>query len=165
MKTPLLAVFVFLPVLALAASYPSSTATKPATTSPTTTQPGPTKPSTTSTTKPAASSPATTSPTAPEAKPNIPDPTEELKVMTERLQLSPSQQTAIKPILVEEFNQRKAIEDNNSLTAQQKRDQTLMVHRAALQKIKVLFTPAQMALIEAGQNNPAPGPTNPTAAK
>ena len=85
--------------------------------------------------------------------------------MTERLQLSPSQQTAIKPILVEEFKQRKAIADDKSLTAQQKRDQTLMVHRAALQKIKVLFTPAQMALIEAGQNNPAPGPTNPTAAK
>ena len=164
MKTPLLAVFVFLPVLALAADY-SPTAAKPATTSPTTTQPGPTKPSTTSTAKPTAASPSSTSPTAPEAKPNIPDPTEELKVMTERLQLSPSQQTAIKPILVEEFNQRKAIEDNNSLTAQQKRDQTLMVHRAALQKIKVLFTPAQMALIEAGQNNPAPGPTNPTAAK
>ena len=167
MKTPLLAVFVFLPVLALAASYPSSTATKPATTSTTTPNPTTTKPATTSTAKPnpTAASPSSTSPTTTEAKPNIPDPTEELKVMTERLQLSPSQQTAIKPILVEEFNQRKAIEDNNSLTAQQKRDQTLMVHRAALQKIKVLFTPAQRALIEAGQNNPAPGPTNPTAAK
>jgi len=103
------------------------------------------------------------SPTSPNG--GVPQPTAELKVMTERLQLSPSQQTAIKPILVEEFNQRKAIADDKSLSALQKRDQTLTVHRAALQKIKALFTPAQMALIESGQNNPAPGPTNPTAAK
>lgn len=87
--------------------------------------------------------------------------------MTERLQLSASQQAAIKPILVEEFNQRKAIEDSKSLTAQQKREQSLAVHLASLQKIKVNFTPAQMALIEEGMKNPGPSPTNtkPTGTK
>jgi hypothetical protein len=150
MKTPLLAILVLLPVVALAETSP--TATKPVTTSPTTA-----KPAATSTAKP---SPAAASPTAPGANPNIPDPTEELKVMTERLQLSPSQQAAIKPILVEEFNQRKAIEENKSLGAPQKRDESFAVHRAALQKIKAVFTPAQMALIEAGMNNPGPSPTN-----
>jgi hypothetical protein len=93
----------------------------------------------------------------------LPNPTEELKVMTERLKLSPSQQAAIKPILVAELDQTKAIQDNTKLTAQQKHDQVGTVHRAALQKIKALFTPAQMTQIEQEQDNPPPSPTSTTA--
>ena len=81
--------------------------------------------------------------------------------MTERIKLTPSQQAAIKPMLVAEFKQRKAIEDITSLTAQQKHDQTGTVHRAALQEIKAIFTPAQLALVEQEQDHPAVSSTNP----
>ncbi len=113
------------------------------------------------TTKPSTVKPTTTSPTSTGVNPGIPDPTTELQVMTERIKLTPSQQAAIKPILVEEFKKRKAIEDSTSLTVQQKHDQTGVVHRAALQEIKVIFTPAQMALIEQQQDHPAASSTNP----
>jgi len=82
-------------------------------------------------------------------------------VMTERIKLTPSQQAAIKPILVDEFKKRTAIEDNTSLTVQQKHDQTGVVHRAALQEIKAIFTPAQQALIEQEQDHPTVSSTNP----
>ena len=56
-------------------------------------------------------------------------------MMTERLHLSQSQQDQIAPILVAEFDKRKAIQDDTTLSAQQKHDQTGQVHRAALQQI------------------------------
>ena len=82
--------------------------------------------------------------------------------MTERLHLSQSQQDQIAPILVAESNQRTAIQNDPSLDAQEKHDQTGVVHRAALQQIKALFTPEQMAVIEQGQDHPQPGPTHPS---
>jgi len=156
MKTPLLFAFALLPSLALADGTP--TTTSPSTPHSTSTSPTSPHPATTHS---ATTSPATTSSTTTDANhPNIPDPTEELKVMTERLSLSPNQQAAIKPILIAEFDQRKAIEDNKSLTVQQQHDQEGTVHRASLQKIKAIFTPAQMALIEEGMKNPSPSPTH-----
>ncbi len=162
MKNTLLAVLVLLPSLGIAETSP--TTTRPPTTSPTvphtsaanpvTTRPSPTNPTIANSTGP---NTATTG-----ANPNLPDPATELQVMTERLKLSSSQQNEIKPILVAEYNDRKAILDSKTLTEQQKRDRGIEIHRASLQKIKVLFTPEQMALIEAGQNNPGPSPTHPS---
>jgi hypothetical protein len=91
----------------------------------------------------------------------IPQPTDELKVMTERLHLSQSQQDQIAPILVAEFDKRKAIADDTALTDQQRHDQTGQVHRAALQQIKAVFTPDQLALVEQGQDHPGTSPTHP----
>jgi len=91
----------------------------------------------------------------------VPQPTAELKVMTERLHLSKSQQDEIAPILVSESDKRQSIQDDTSLSQQQKHDQTGEVHRAALQQIKALFTPEQLALIDQGQQHPQPGPTSP----
>ena len=99
------------------------------------------------------------SPTTPNG--GVPQPTAELKVMTERLHLSQSQQNEIAPILVAESNKRKSIQDNTALSDQQKHDQTGEVHRAALQQIKAVFTPEQLAQIEEGQQNPQTGPTHP----
>jgi hypothetical protein len=81
---------------------------------------------------------------------------------TDRLNLSPSQQEAIKPILVAEADKRKSIEDDTTLSVQEKHDQTGEVHRASLQQIKALFTPEQMAQIEQGQAHPQPSPTSPS---
>jgi hypothetical protein len=91
----------------------------------------------------------------------VPQPTAELKAMTEKLHLSQSQQDQIAPILVAEADERNAIQDDTSLTAQQKHDQTGQVHRAALQQIKAVFTPEQLAQIEQGQEHPETGPTHP----
>ena len=99
------------------------------------------------------------SPTSPNG--GVPQPTAELKAMTERLHLSKSQQDEIAPILVSEADKRKSIQDDTTLSDQQKHDQTGEVHRAALQQIKALFTPEQLALIDQGQQHPQPGPTNP----
>jgi hypothetical protein len=91
----------------------------------------------------------------------VPQPTAELKAMTEKLHLSQSQQDQIAPILVSESDKRKSIQDDTSLSDQQKHDETGEVHRAALQQIKAVFTPEQLAQIEQGQQNPQPGPTHP----
>ena len=82
--------------------------------------------------------------------------------MTERLNLSRSQQEDIAPILVAESIKRKSIQDDTTLNSQEKHDEIGMVHRSALQQIKALFTPEQIALIEHGQTHPAPGSTNPS---
>jgi hypothetical protein len=89
-----------------------------------------------------------------------PEVTQELSVMTTRLTLSQSQQNRIRPILIAEWNKKQSIQ-NSTLSDKQKHDQEGANHRAALQKIKVLFTSQQMALIEQGQNHPSAGPTNP----
>lgn len=81
--------------------------------------------------------------------------------MTERLNLSKTQQEEIAPILVAEADKRKAIQDNTTLSDQQKHDQTGVVHRAALKQIKTYFTPEQMALIEQGQQHPQTSSTHP----
>jgi len=99
------------------------------------------------------------SPTSPDN--SIPQPTAELKVMTERLHLSQSQQNQIAPILVSEFDKRKAIQDDTTLSPQQKHDQTGQVHRAALQQIKAVFTSEQLAQIEQGQDHPGTSSTHP----
>jgi hypothetical protein len=78
--------------------------------------------------------------------------------MTSRLSLSQSQQDKIRPILIAEWNKKESIE-NSTLSDKQKHDQEGANHRAALQKIKALFTPAQMALIEQEQDHPAPSST------
>jgi hypothetical protein len=99
------------------------------------------------------------SPTSPNG--GVPQPTAELKVMTERLHLSESQQNEIAPILVSESDKRKSIQDDTTLSDQQKHDQTGEIHRAALQQIKAFFTPEQLALIEQGQQHPQTGLTHP----
>ena len=107
------------------------------------------------------SSPTTIKPvTTTTAPANIPDPTQELQVMTERLKLSAGQQAAIKPILVAEYDRRKTIEGNPGLSAQQKHDNVGTVHRAALQQIKAIFTPQQLAQIEQEQDHPSPSSTS-----
>ncbi|MEI6493677.1 MAG: hypothetical protein WCO94_14090 [Verrucomicrobiota bacterium] len=81
-----------------------------------------------------------------------PDVTKELSVMAGKLKLSPAQQDKIRPILVAEWNKKKSIE-TSTLTEQQKHDQIGANHRAACQKIKLEFTPAQMEQIERDMNH------------
>jgi len=80
-----------------------------------------------------------------------PEVTKELSVMTGKLKLSQSQQDKIRPVLVAEWNKKKSIE-SGTLSAKEKHDQIGANHRAACQKIKTLFTPAQMAQIEKEMN-------------
>ncbi len=89
--------------------------------------------------------------TSPTATP--PEVTKVLSVMTGRLKLSQSQQDKIRPILVAEWNKKKSIE-SSTLSDKEKHDQIGANHRAACQKIKTLFTPAQMAQIEQEMNHP-----------
>jgi len=81
--------------------------------------------------------------------------------MTEKLKLSPAQQDAIRPILVAEAAQKKAIQDNTTLSDKEKQEQSFAVHRMSLQQIKALFTPEQMALIEDGMKHTSASPTHP----
>jgi hypothetical protein len=87
-----------------------------------------------------------------------PEVTQELSVMTTRLKLSQSQQDKIRPILVAEVAKKNSIEAS-TLSDKQKHDEIGANHRAALQKIKVLFTPEQMAQIEQGMNHPSTSST------
>ena len=89
--------------------------------------------------------------TSPTATP--PEVTKELSVMTGRLKLSQNQQDKIRPILVAEWNKKKSIE-SSTLSDNEKHDQIGANHRAACQKIKTLFTPAQMAQIDQEMNHP-----------
>ena len=79
--------------------------------------------------------------------------------MTGKLSLSASQQDQIRPILVAEWNKKQSIE-SSTLSDSQKHDQVGANHRAALQKIKAVFTPEQMAQIEQEQDHPATSSTH-----
>jgi len=76
----------------------------------------------------------------------------QLSVMTGKLNLSQSQQDRIRPILVAEYNKKQSIE-GSTLSGKQKHDQEFANHRAALQKIKAIFTPEQLAQIEREQDS------------
>jgi hypothetical protein len=91
----------------------------------------------------------------------VPQPTAELKTMTDRLHLSRSQQDQIAPILVAEADKIKVIQDEPTLSVQDKHNQSGAVHRAALRQIKAVFTPEQLALVEQGQDHPQSSPTHP----
>ena len=58
-----------------------------------------------------------------------------------------------------------AIESSTTMSEKQKHDQVGTVHRAALQKIKKIFTPEQMKLIEADMNHSSPSSTSSTSGK
>ena len=88
-----------------------------------------------------------------------PEVVQNLSVMTSRLKLSQSQQDKIRPILVAEWNKKQSIQDS-TLSDKQKHDQIGANHRAALQKIKAVFTPAQMAQIEQEQDHPSTSSTH-----
>ena len=87
-----------------------------------------------------------------------PEVTQELSVMTSRLNLSQSQQDKIRPVLIAEWKNKQSIE-HGTLSEKQKHNQIGANHRAALQKIKVLFTPEQIAQIEQEQNHPSASST------
>ena len=82
-----------------------------------------------------------------------PEANRELAVMTTKLNLSVSQQNRIRPILANEFAKRKAVQDNTTLSDQQKHAQIGVIHRAACKQIKAVFTPEQMAQIENDMNH------------
>ncbi len=81
------------------------------------------------------------------------DPTAILQGMTAKLKLSASQQDGIKPILIAEADKRKSIQADTTLSDKQKHDQIGVIHRAACQQIKVLFTADQLAQIDRDQNH------------
>ena len=89
---------------------------------------------------------AETTPIAPEAN-------KELSVMTTKLKLSASQQNKIRPILANEFAKRQAVQNNTSLSDQQKHDQIGSIHRAACKQIKTVLTPEQMTQVENDMNH------------
>lgn len=85
-----------------------------------------------------------------------PEVTQELEVMTSRLKLTQTQQDKIRPILATESDKKKDVQDKTNLSDKQKHDQIGAIHRAALQQIKAVFTPEQLALINEGMNHPSP---------
>ena len=89
-----------------------------------------------------------------------PEVTRNLSVMTERLKLTQSQQDRIRPIMVAEWNKKQSIE-SSTLSDKKKHDEIGANHRAALQKIKTVFTPQQMAQINDDMNHHGPNSTNP----
>ncbi|CAN5704666.1 hypothetical protein BH09VER1_BH09VER1_43540 [soil metagenome] len=95
--------------------------------------------------------------TSPTAIP--PEVTQQLSVMTTRLNLSQSQQDKIRPFLVEEWTKKQAIA-GSTLSEAKKHDAIFANHRASLQKIKAVFTKEQMAKIEQEQDHPAPSSTS-----
>ena len=79
-----------------------------------------------------------------------------METMTTRLKLSQTQQDRIRPILASEAEKKKQVQDKTNLSDKQKHDQIGAIHRAALQQIKAVFTPEQLALINEGMNHPSP---------
>jgi Spy/CpxP family protein refolding chaperone len=73
-----------------------------------------------------------------------------LKAMTRRLALTSDQQEKIRPILQDEAKQVESIDNDSSLTEQQKRRKTREVRMTSRSKIQPILTPEQQAKMPAG---------------
>lgn len=71
------------------------------------------------------------------------DPERRLQRMTTRLGLSEEQQRQIKPILVEEASQLRAVRDDPQLTRDERRAKMRQINGATFDKIRPLLTPEQ----------------------
>ena len=68
-----------------------------------------------------------------------------LEMLTEKLNLTNAQMTAIKPIFVTEANDIKAVWQDNSLSKEQKQSKMFDIREAAKEKINTILTPEQQA--------------------
>ena len=68
-----------------------------------------------------------------------------LAMLTEKLNLTDAQKTAIKPILAAEANDIKAVHQDNSLSKEQKQTKVSDIRGASDKKINALLTPEQQA--------------------
>lgn len=76
------------------------------------------------------------------------DPIREGAHLNERLHLTPGQQGQIKPILENEFDKMKSIQDDSSLSEEQKQEELKTLQQDTDQQIKGLLTPDQIAQLE-----------------
>jgi hypothetical protein len=68
-----------------------------------------------------------------------------LKMLTEKLNLTEDQQAKLKPILEDEGKQMKALHDDTSLAAADKRSKMMEVHDSSTEKINAVLTADQQA--------------------
>ena len=66
-----------------------------------------------------------------------------LKMLTEKLNLTEDQQAKLKPILEDEGKQMKALHDDTSLAAADKRSKMMEVHDSSTEKINAVLTADQ----------------------
>jgi Spy/CpxP family protein refolding chaperone len=71
--------------------------------------------------------------------------TDRLEMLTEKLNLTDAQTAAIKPILVTEANEIKAVRQDNSLSKEQKQSKISDIRKATNKKISTILTPEQQA--------------------
>jgi protein CpxP len=72
-------------------------------------------------------------------------PENRLKMLTEKLNLTEDQQAKLKPILEDEGKQMKALHDDTSLAAADKRSKMMEVHDSSTEKINAVLTADQQA--------------------
>lgn len=80
-----------------------------------------------------------------------------LAMLTERLELTEEQKTAIKPILAAEVNEIRAVMQDDSIPREQKRDKINEIRDASNAKIKAHLTEEQQKKLDEMKEN-APGP-------
>jgi len=76
------------------------------------------------------------------------DPAKRLDWMSKKLNLTEDQKTKLQPIFNDEFQQMKAVREDNSLTREQKRDKMKQIHETFHPQVMAVLTPDQQQKLE-----------------
>ena len=76
------------------------------------------------------------------------DPAKRLEWMGKKLNLTEDQKTKLQPIFNDEFQQMKAVREDNSLTREQKRDKMKQIHETFHPQVMAVLTPDQQQKLE-----------------
>ena len=68
---------------------------------------------------------------------------QQLQTLSEKLSLTDDQKAKIKPILEDQMKQMKAVHEDSSLSAEQKRDKMKSIHDTSHEQINAVLTPEQ----------------------
>lgn len=68
---------------------------------------------------------------------------QQLQMLSEKLSLTDDQKAKIKPILEDQMKQMKAVHEDTSLSADQKRDKMKSIHDSSHEQINAVLTPEQ----------------------
>lgn len=68
---------------------------------------------------------------------------QQLQTLSEKLNLTDDQKAKIKPILEDQMKQMKALHEDSSLSAEQKRDKMKSIHDTSHEQINAVLTPEQ----------------------
>ena len=78
---------------------------------------------------------------------------ERVKMLTERLNLTPEQQTKVRTIMEDQQKEMTALRENTSMTEQERRSKMQEIHRNGMEQVRSILTPEQQQKMQQMHQN------------